>query len=809
VIYYDVENVSTLLIQNKYNNMKKISPAAKKLFFAFFIFAFFYSHSVSAQEGKNLYDQIKNLTLTGKADVSQLVLKRDRAVMTFNGTFYFTSPAEGRVTGAVFVGQGTFRSEVPSGDFEKENVKRLLKADVIESDFKTAVLRFSDDTFDIIGKNKTAAAADPKAQKLASEIDARILEETGANLTARLAASIINKETPGFFFANFDEGNRGRFSFLLDYQNRIPTSYFDINAGEKGLIFAYESSSKNNEIWTAFYGLDDYRNNYVSYSDVNDVIDITHYKMDLDLREPKRQLGLKTTISLTALKPNVRMIPFTIGESLGESENQRLKKQMRLRTARLGSESLQFIQEDWEGGFTVILPNPAQAGQKLDLELELEGDFIQQPPITGETHYPRSNTSWYPHHGYLDRATYEMSFSHSKKLKVATVGTRQSEKEDGDQTTTVYKMNLPVSFVTFALAPFKRYNEQIKWDNGDPPTQLEYNSLTTVAIKEDFIMAELNNSVRYFHALFGKYPYEGYGAAYHPFGFGQGFPSMLVIPGTDRANKYTYAFIAHETAHQWWGNIVAWRSYRDQWLSEGFAEYSGILYTSLRKDYKASVNMVDEMRNSLKEPPRTQLGYGKGRLNEVGPLILGHRLDTSKTYGAYSTLVYNKGALVLRMLHFLFTDPNTGNGDAFFAMMKDFVEKYRNNVASTDDFRIVANRHFANSPIARKYGVKDLNWFFRQWVYETGLPSYTLEYTLQDQPDGSTVVNGSVIQENVPENWAMVLPIYFGFGENKLITTAVLANGPKMPFSLKLPQRPKKVELDPQKWILSEKTTTK
>ena len=93
------------------------------------------------------------------------------------------------------------------------------------------------------------------------------------------------------------------------------------------------------------------------------------------------------------------------------------------------------------------------------------------------------------------------------------------------------------------------------------------------------MLAELSNSVRYFQALFGKYPYETYSAVFHPYGFGQGFPSMLTIPNTDRANKYTFSFIAHETAHQWWGNIVAWRSYRDQWLSEGFAEYSGVLYT--------------------------------------------------------------------------------------------------------------------------------------------------------------------------------------------------------------------------------------
>ena len=76
------------------------------------------------------------------------MLKRDRAEMTFDGTFYFPSPVEGRVTGAVFIGQGKFRAEPPPSEFEKENVRRMIGADIFESDFKTAVLRFTDDTFD-------------------------------------------------------------------------------------------------------------------------------------------------------------------------------------------------------------------------------------------------------------------------------------------------------------------------------------------------------------------------------------------------------------------------------------------------------------------------------------------------------------------------------------------------------------------------------------------------------------------------------------------------------------------------------------
>lgn len=695
-------------------------------------------------------------------------------------------------------------------------MKRLLDADSVQTDFKTAVLRFSDDTFDVIGKNKRDVAPTEQAQKLASEIDGRILKETGANLSSRIALSIVNGENPGFFFANFDGGNLDRFSFLFDAQTRIPTALFDINAGEKGLIFAYKSLFNTNEVWMAFYSLEDYQSGTVSYSDVNDLVDITDYKMDVDLRTPKSKLGLKTTVSMNARFPNLRAVPFYIGESLGEDDKQRLKKQMRLKSVRLGGEELDAVQEDWDSSVTVFLPETIAANQKLELDFEFEGDFMRQPEFTyiNKCFYPSSNETWYPRHGYLDRATYSFTYTHSKDLKVASVGLRQSEEpsaEDKNAVVTKYAMKYPISLATFALGPFERHSEMLKLDDkSTAPIPLEFNSLPggIAAIKEDFILAELNNSVRYFHALFGQYPYENFSATFHPYGFGQGFPSMLMIPSTDRANKYTYSFISHETAHQWWGNIVAWRSYRDQWLSEGFAEYSGVLYTGLRENPKAARNLIDNMRDSLKLPPLTAGGTGRGKLNEVGPIILGHRLNTTKTGGAYQTLIYNKGALVLRMIHFLMSNPANGDDKAFYEMMKDFVERYRNKVASTDDFRIVANEHFARSQIAQRYKLTDLNWFFKQWVYQTELPSYHLEYTIENQPDGSVFVVGNVLQENATEKFLMPLPLVFTFGENKFAGGTVIAYGAKTPFKIKLPVKPVKVELDPNRWVLSEKTSS-
>src|SRR5688572_19939477 len=142
------------------------------------------SSSVFAQDSagskeKQTYNQVKTLALTGgSAQVNALVLKKDRTEITLTGTVYFSEPVNGQTIGAVFIGEGKFTAETPANEFEKENVKRLLGAENIESDFKTAVFRFTDDTAEKIGQAQPGPVNE-RAQKLAHENDARLLRETG------------------------------------------------------------------------------------------------------------------------------------------------------------------------------------------------------------------------------------------------------------------------------------------------------------------------------------------------------------------------------------------------------------------------------------------------------------------------------------------------------------------------------------------------------------------------------------------------------------------------------------------------------
>jgi hypothetical protein len=358
-----------------------------------------YAQDAAPSKELALYNQIKAFDLNeGAIDVKGLVLKKDRTQITLDGVVYLSASA----TGAVFIGDGKFALETPPSDFERQNIKRLLGTEIIESDFKTAVFRFTDDTATQLGQPH-AAPANARAQKLASEMEPRILRETGANISARVALSILNKERPGFFFANFDGGKRGRFSFVLDYQTRIPVANFEINAGEKGLIFSYNTDITSREVWAAFYSLEDYERHQVAYSDTNDLIDIQNYDMDVDLREHKKRMRLRAHVAFHVLS-DIRALCFKVGETLPDTPDWRLKKQMRVKSIKMDDNNIPFAQEDWEGGFTLFLPDIVKSGSALNADFELEGDFMYDSESIASCHYPRSNETWFPRHGYLDRA---------------------------------------------------------------------------------------------------------------------------------------------------------------------------------------------------------------------------------------------------------------------------------------------------------------------------------------------------------------------------------------------------------------------
>ena len=169
----------------------------------------------------------------------------------------------------------------------------------------------------------------------------------------------------------------------------------------------------------------------------------------------------------------------------------------------------------------------------------------------------------------------------------------------------------------------------------------------------------------------------------------------------DHAND---AVLAHELAHQWFGNSLSVRDWRHVWLNEGFSTYAAMLWTERRKGaaaYRAEMNKIAE-----------------GDLR--GPVFMADVTDNKKLFGAAT---FDKGAWVLHMLRHVMGD------EKFFKALREYVREYSYRNVTTEDFRAVCERFHG----------KSLDWFFAQWIYGVSRPTYRVSWAAADEQLALTV----------------------------------------------------------------------
>jgi len=165
-------------------------------------------------------------------------------------------------------------------------------------------------------------------------------------------------------------------------------------------------------------------------------------------------------------------------------------------------------------------------------------------------------------------------------------------------------------------------------------------------------------------------------------------------------------FLAHELAHQWFGQAVGWKNYHEQWLSEGFAQYFAALYAKEKRGESAFRDVLRQFRRWAIED------------SDQGPVYLGYRLGHIKGESrVFRALVYNKGAAVLHMLRRLIGD------EAFFSGLKRFYAENRFQKAGTDDLRKAMETASG----------RDLARFFERWIYDNGIPRLRYSTTVEGQ----------------------------------------------------------------------------
>jgi aminopeptidase N len=281
---------------------------------------------------------------------------------------------------------------------------------------------------------------------------------------------------------------------------------------------------------------------------------------------------------------------------------------------------------------------------------------------------------------------------------------------------------------------------------------------------------------------FGKLPFDHLALSQQPAcNFGQSWPMLVYLPicgfwdgtiqnqlGLNPADPYWKTVTAHEVAHQWWGHTVGFMSYRDQWMSEGFADCSAAIFLqSTRKTPNDFRDFWKQLKTQLTD--RNADGF---RPIDVGPVTMGFRLSTPKTgWSIYQNLVYPKGAYILHMIRMMMYSPQTGDRD-FQTMMHDFVDTYRLKVATTEDFKAMVEKHMTRGMDLDHDHT--MNWFFNEYVYSTDLPQYHFESQLDTNSDG-VKLHFKLTQSGVRENFKMLVPVYIELADGRTLRLGEVA----------------------------------
>jgi hypothetical protein len=746
--------------------------------------------------------------------VSNLTLKRDAATINLiSGRVSFLPPALGRVVIGVFVGEGEFTLE-PYLFIERNHLKLRTEKETVNEPFSRLALAFTDNTWqEIKSQSQPAGAeADSQAQDTLRDLQNRLrdrLRGGGENLEAELLADLYNPKLAGAFNA-FIFGKRWN---DLRFHVR-PRGALDC---EEVVLLNADRNSDQAGVWYSGHLESEYKNNTASSEEDKRVIDVEHYKIENAIRGEK--LTATAEMTFTALVDGERVL------SLG------LLDELRVSRALFGDKETNFIQEDKrkDGSFYVIFPESLVKGRKYKLTMDYQGEKVLTD-AGGGNFAVGFRTSWYPSvNAFNDRSTFDLTFKVPKQYTLISVGKLVKEWQEGDYAASQWISDVPLAVAGFNYGRFKKKEVT----DADTKYQIEGYAVTEMpdGLRNtgiggmapsrliDNSLAEATNSMRVFTHYFGPLPYGRIAITQQPqANFGQAWPTLVFLPlvsyldstqrwmllGNNRGlTEFVDEVNAHEVSHQWWGHIVGWASYHDQWLSEGAAFFSAGLYL------KATEQKPDKYLNYWKHAQEALFeknNFGL-RPNDAAPVWMGWRSRYHKVPNAPQALIYRKGGYVMHMLHQMMYDRQNGD-KAFIAMMQDFVKTHYNRNASTESFRQIVEKHML--PKMDLAGDKRMDWFFFQWVYGTEIPRYRLDYTLTPQEDGKCLLTGTVTQSDVSPGFRMLVPVYLDF-DGKLMRlgeVGVMGSSTSQEFKVMLPKKPRRVLINANYDVLATESVS-
>ena len=398
--------------------------------------------------------------------------------------------------------------------------------------------------------------------------------------------------------------------------------------------------------------------------------------------------------------------------------------------------------------------------------------FASHPdgPIISSLSEPYFARSWWPCKDIpSDKAdSADISITVADSLIPVSNGTLKETTSHGDGMHTYHwEVRYPITtyLISVAISNYRHYSSSyIALDGGTMPLEYYIYPEEDTDFVHERIM-ETERMMEVFAGLFGEYPFlqEKYGMA--SFSWGGAMEHQTI----SSMGLYSRTIIAHELAHQWWGDWVTTENWHHIWLNEGFASYSEALYYEAVHGKEFYHQYMDQMAYR-----------GDGTV---------YVQDTTNVRRIFSgNLSYDKGAYVLHMLRRVVGD------SLFFDSLREYGKRYAYDTAVTGDYQAVVER----------VSGMDLFKFFEQWIYSSGVPQY--EYCFwSDSTAGGYSVNFEINQTQdtrVSPVFAMPLDIRFSDDHGNSKTITVNSDEQSEQYAVPLPWKPTRMQLDPEGWVL-------
>jgi aminopeptidase N len=322
-----------------------------------------------------------------------------------------------------------------------------------------------------------------------------------------------------------------------------------------------------------------------------------------------------------------------------------------------------------------------------------------------------SEARWYPATGELDfRSPVSVKATVPKGYTVVSVGALKGVVKDEKTATFHWETDRLASMVSLAAGKYTQQSARVPAGAAGETLPISCYTFAVHNKRAPMFLKEAAAVVRFYARRFGSYPYEKLAVVEIPLfpgGYGTTSFVMLIDQSFDatRIDPLHREFLAHEIAHQWWGNSVFPQGMGAAWLSEAFANYSAWWYAS---------EVAGNPRVLTKRVARATNDFFAASADRGEQSI--YDSDPYQPVGARDETIYEKGAVVLHMLRLQVGDA------AFKRLLRRFADRYRFGKANIEDFRREAEEE-AGVP---------LGWFFDQWLGRKG--GMALTYTFDTVP---------------------------------------------------------------------------